>query len=70
VLFLVLNQRGEGVVVGMVQGKFKVATDASGEKVVHNIFHGTPPEQSVNEKAKVQRLSLTELKRRVKGDRP
>src|ERR1051325_8612056 len=42
VLFLRLNERGEGVVIGMLQGKFRVARDAN-EKVVHNVFHGSAP---------------------------
>jgi hypothetical protein len=72
VVFLVVNERGEGVVIGIVQGKFKVARDASGEKVTHNIFHGIAPghEQRPNEKGKVQSLTLGQLKQRVQGGRP
>ena len=41
VAMLVLNQRGEGVTLGLLQGKFEIATDAkTGEKLVHNLFHG------------------------------
>jgi hypothetical protein len=73
VLFLVLNQRGEGVVIGLVQGKFKVAKDATGEKTVHNVFHGRAPGQEQNAigaKTKRSRLSLADLKTRVQGGRP
>lgn len=62
VVFLVLNQRGEGVVIGLAQGKFKITTDANGEKTVHNIFHGRAPGSA--------RLALGELKQRVQGGRP
>jgi hypothetical protein len=41
VAFLVLNQRGEGVTLGLAQGKFHVWKDkATGEKFAHNLFHG------------------------------
>lgn len=72
VAFLVANQRGEGVVIGLVQGKFKVATDASGEKIAHNVFHGIAPgtEPRSNEKGTAQRLTLGQLKQRVQGGRP
>jgi len=71
VLFLVLNQRGEGVVIGLVQGKFKVATDATGGKLAYNVFHGLSPEQQrSNEKRKAQRLTVTQLKQRVQGGQP
>ena len=72
VVFLVVNERGEGVVIGLVQGKFKVAKDANGEKLVHNVFHGSAPgrEERPNDKAKARRLNLVQLKQRVQGDRP
>ena len=71
VVFLVVNQRGQGVVIGLVQGKFKVATDASGEKVAHNVFHGiaSDAEPRSNERGKAQRLTLRQLKERVRGGR-
>jgi hypothetical protein len=41
VAFLVLNKKGEGVTLGLSQGKFHVWTDAgSKEKMAHNRFHG------------------------------
>lgn len=70
VVFLVLNQRGEGVVIGLSQGKFKVRSEAGGEKVVHNLFHGAGAEAVTAAKAKPQRLGLGELKQRVQGGRP
>jgi hypothetical protein len=46
VAMLVLNERGEGVVLGLVQGKFHVWKDkATGEKFAHNIFHGSPEKE-------------------------
>jgi hypothetical protein len=69
VAFLVLNQRGEGVVIGLTQGKFKVAREASGEGFVHNVFHGVAPgrESRGNEKGNAGKLSLGQLKARVQG---
>lgn len=62
VLFLVLNQRGEGVTVGLAQGKFKVTEDPqTHEKHAHNPFHGEQPGKSD------KRLRLADLKARVKG---
>jgi hypothetical protein len=41
VAFLVFNQRGEGVTLGLAQGKFHVWKDpANGILVAHNPFHG------------------------------
>ena len=70
VVFLVLNQRSEGVVIGLSQGKFKVrAGAAGGEKTVHNLFHGgeSTTEPGGNAKAKGARLSIGDLKQRVQG---
>ena len=71
VVFLVVNERGQGVVIGLAQGKFKVATDADGEKVAHNVFHGVAPETGSrsNEKGKA-RLTVGQLKQRVQGGQP
>ncbi len=42
VAFLVLNPRGEGVTLGLMQGKFRVWKDAeTGEELAQNPFHGT-----------------------------
>jgi hypothetical protein len=65
VLFLRVNERGEGVVIGLVQGKFEVTKERSGEKMVHNVFHGRPAGEVQSEKA--QRLPLESLKQRVRG---
>jgi hypothetical protein len=74
VSFLVLNQRGEGVTLGLAQGKFHVSNDpASGLKLVHNPFHGRPPGtpgESARRATQKTSLELTELKTRVKGVRP
>jgi hypothetical protein len=74
VVFLVLNQRGEGLVIGLVQGKFKVTRDSDGEKIVHNPFHGTVAGQkksaSIAGTSRTSRLSLSELRTRVQGGRP
>jgi hypothetical protein len=44
VAFLVLNDRGEGITVGLTQGKFRVWTDpVTGEKLAQNRFHGRRP---------------------------
>jgi hypothetical protein len=65
------NERGEGVTLGLGQGKFCVETEpATGEKLVHNPFHGQAvgkaPTAAAN--AGVQpRLTLTELKRQVQA---
>ncbi len=43
VAFLRLNKRGEGVSIGLAQGKFKVwKDDDTGQPYAHNLFHGTP----------------------------
>jgi hypothetical protein len=68
VAFLVLNSRGEGVTLGLAQGKFHVWQDkATGEKFAHNLFHGaTEPAAAAGEK-KTERLALKDLGTRVKG---
>ena len=44
VVFLVLNSRGEGVTMGMNQGKFLISSDkSSGWKYAQNPFHGGLP---------------------------
>ena len=60
VLFLVMNQRKQGVIVGLAQGKFEVREEA-GEKKVRNLFHGKDPKAP---------LTLSSLKAKVKGGRP
>jgi hypothetical protein len=74
VAFLVFNQRGEGVTLGLAQGKFHVGREAgTGERLVHNLFHGESisrgqPIPGNPALAARPRLTLAELKRRVRGD--
>jgi hypothetical protein len=63
VVFATENQRGQGVVLGLSQGKFKVRQE-KGEKSVGNPFHGTGKDASDGP------ISISELKRRVQGGRP
>jgi hypothetical protein len=74
VSFMVLNQRGEGVSIGLSQGKFFVTQDAaSGEKLVHNRFHGLHPSEpnppaGIQPASQIQnRLTLAGLKAQVAG---
>jgi len=76
VAFLVLNQRGEGVTLGLAQGKFHIGREAgTGERLVHNLFHGEAVSggdsipESDNPPAR-RRLTMAELKRRVRGGNP
>lgn len=71
VAFLRLNDRGEGVVIGMVQGKFQVWRDkASGEKFVRNTFHGVAEAEAGKPEGKAAKLALRELATRAKGPKP
>jgi hypothetical protein len=72
VAFLVLNQRGEGVSLGLSQGKFHVSKDsATGEKVAQNRFHGRlnggtgVPGKTAQAAGIVDRLTVNDLKRRA-----
>jgi hypothetical protein len=72
VAFLVLNQRGEGVTLGLMQGKFRVGKDAkTGELLAQNPFHGTDDTSErigrAGTSAASSRLTLADLKRRVQG---
>lgn len=77
VAMLVLNQRGEGVTLGLVQGKFEVKKDAvTGEKTARNLFHGNPEKTDTrgsNSKALnagpggKTKLGLAEFKQQVQG---
>ena len=74
VAFLVLNQRGEGVSVGLSQGKFHIWKDPSrGEKLAYNRFHGLHPSAAnplangAPAAAVLNRLTLADLKQRVQG---
>jgi hypothetical protein len=71
VAFLVLNQRGEGVSLGLAQGKFSVWKDATSERrYAFNPFHGRPRTlirvgQSPGVSRHPELLSLEVLKQRV-----
>lgn len=75
VTFLRLNQRGEGVSIGLAQGKFNVWKDeATGELLTSNLFHGKPGRVETTDQAtlraaagKTVRLSLSDLRNRVTG---
>jgi hypothetical protein len=73
VAFVVFNQRGEGVTLGLAQGKFHIGKEAgTGERLVHNLFHGETNSRrqpiAGNPVLSVRpRLTLAELKRRVRG---
>jgi len=68
VAFLRRNHRGEGVTVGMVQGKFHVESEPStGVKVASNAFHGRAENTAVPGPAGPSlqnRLTLDELRAR------
>jgi hypothetical protein len=73
VVFLKRNQRGQGVTVGLAQGRFSVWRDArTGTPFVCNPFHGRPARAAseltsgVNERA----LPLAELQRQVLAAQP
>ena len=61
VAFLVLNQREEGVTLGLTQGKFRVWKDAkTGEVLAQNPFHGGQvPLAKTGEPAVPSRLPIT-----------
>ncbi len=68
-LFLVLNPRREGVVIGVSQGKFKIVTDKVKGRTVSNGFHGKAREQGANlQSSATPALTVTELKQRVRGE--
>jgi len=73
VAFLVFNPRGEGVTLGLAQGKFHIRQDpGTGERLAHNLFHGQSEsaDQRIfrsDRRSTQRRLTLAELKRRVQG---
>jgi hypothetical protein len=68
VAFLVFNQRGEPVTIGLSQGKFHVWQDKqTGEKFAHNPFHGTPEPAAGGKGGK---LRVSELKKQVQEVTP
>ena len=73
VAFLVLNQRGEAVTLGLAQGKFHVWQDrTTGDVLVRNPFHGaysTPTERSRSAGSQASApLTLQALKSHVKKE--
>jgi hypothetical protein len=72
VAFLVINQRGEAVSLGMSQGKFHIWTDRiTKQKYARNPFHGGDrmPGGVITQSSTTRSLlTLTGLKRRVTGD--
>lgn len=68
VLFLKINDWGDAVTVGVVQGKFVVWEEkATGEKYASNPFHGISKEQAANGAKAEEKLALRDLTRRAKG---
>ncbi len=73
VAFVVFNQRGEGVTLGLAQGKFHIGKAAeTGDRLVHNLFQGEPGPHpgAMSQSGRLPtqlRLTLAELKRRVRG---
>ena len=72
VVFLIRNSRGEGVTLGLAQGKFEIGTDpSSGDKLVRNLFHGQATSGSgagsTLEARVPERVTLPALKEKVQG---
>jgi hypothetical protein len=77
VAMLVLNERGEGVTLGLIQGKFEVSSDAkTGEKFAENVFHGggranvhagNNASAAGSASGGYGRLGLVKMKQQVKG---
>jgi len=73
VAFLVFNQRAQSVTLGLAQGKFHVQQEpGTGEHLAHNLFHGQSGsgDQAISRSDRLStqtRLTLAELKRRVRG---
>ena len=70
--FLVLNHRGEGVTLGLIQGKFDVTVEpATGTKLARNMFHGGhagfAAQRQIQAGLAPMRLTLTDLKAQVSG---
>jgi hypothetical protein len=85
VVFVVLNERGEGVTLSLAQGKFRVYREqGSGRELAFNPFHGTPQGLSRaaagsdriaaasagSDRAPAGSLSVAELKTRVLERKP
>ncbi len=69
VAFLVFNDRGQAVTIGLAQGKFQVWTDSqSGEKLAANPFHGIRG-LGTNSTESARKLTVSTLKTQVQGGR-
>jgi hypothetical protein len=74
VAFLVFNERGQAITLGLAQGKFHVRTDAqTGEKLAANPFHGIGYNGAALSATPISptasRLTLGSLKQQVQGGR-
>jgi len=70
VVFCVINHRGEGVVLGLTQGKFDVGGDDAIGKNCWNPFHGRPGGQTTPKAHWKPPLSMDLLRSKVtKQDR-
>jgi hypothetical protein len=70
VAFLVFNERGQAVTIGLAQGKFHVWTDSqSGEKLAANPFHGLNTLEANATESPARKLTLSTLKTQVQGGR-
>jgi hypothetical protein len=68
VTFLKINDRGDAVTIGVVQGKFKVWEDkATRQRFVHNTFHGVSQTEAATATNQARQMSLTELIKQAKG---
>lgn len=72
VAFLVLNHRGEGVTIGLIQGKFEVTVEpTTGAKLARNIFHGghtgIQAQRQIQAGLAPTHLTVTDLKTQVQG---
>ena len=68
VAFLLVSSRGEGVTLGLAQGKFHVWRDkVTGEKFAHNPFHGAMEPFATKPGQPSERLALKDLGARTKA---
>ena len=68
VTFLVINPRGEGVTIGLAQGKFHVWKDqTTGGKFAYNLFHGATEKEAARGENQAARLAIRDLANKAKG---
>jgi hypothetical protein len=77
VSFIRVTAPGEGLSIGLAQGKFNIWRDRNGTTFAHSLFHGEPREPELPAAAELRRaagpgkrLGLAELKQRATGGRP